>query len=197
MGPAVLFWGVLIVVLLLAVGLSRVTLTPLRFTQWLLLGVGLTQVSIFLAAVIVGWLLALGVRERLNPNSRHPAVFNLIQIGLAGLTLLALLFLFIAVRQGLLGLPEMQIGGNYSSAYNLNWFQDRSASVLPQAWTIAVPLLFYRLLMLAWALWLAFALLRWLRWGWQCFSSDGLWKHWERKRKQPKTTSPAKPPAGS
>ena len=34
----------------------------------------------------------------------------------------------------------------------------------------------YRLLMLAWALWLAFALLGWLRWGWQCLASDGLWR---------------------
>jgi len=33
------------------------------------------------------------------------------------------------------------------------------------AWVISVPLLVYRLAMLAWALWLALALLRWLRWG--------------------------------
>ncbi len=30
--------------------------------------------------------------------------------------------------------------------------------------------------MLAWALWLAFAMLRWLRWGWGCFSHNGLWR---------------------
>jgi hypothetical protein len=29
--------------------------------------------------------------------------------------------------------------------------------------------------MLAWALWLAVSLLNWLKWGWSCFSSNGLW----------------------
>ena len=30
--------------------------------------------------------------------------------------------------------------------------------------------------MLGWALWLAFSLLRWLKWGWQQFSTGGMWK---------------------
>jgi len=34
----------------------------------------------------------------------------------------------------------------------------------------------YRLAMLAWAPWLAQALLRWLRPGWQCFTSGELWR---------------------
>ncbi len=29
--------------------------------------------------------------------------------------------------------------------------------------------------MLAGALWLALAMLRWLRWGWDCFSYNGIW----------------------
>jgi len=37
----------------------------------------------------------------------------------------------------------------------------------------------YRLAMLAWALWLAFALIRWLRRGWECFSTNGLWRKME------------------
>jgi hypothetical protein len=69
----------------------------------------------------------------------------------------------------------MQITGNQSSAFLLNWYQDRSQAVLPAATVISVPLLVYRLLMLAWALWLAVSLLDWLKWGWNCFSSNGLW----------------------
>jgi hypothetical protein len=34
----------------------------------------------------------------------------------------------------------------------------------------------YRILMLLWSLWLAVSLLNWLKWGWTCFSGDGLWK---------------------
>jgi hypothetical protein len=32
------------------------------------------------------------------------------------------------------------------------------------------------MLMLAWALWLAFAVLRWLKWGWGCYTTHGLWR---------------------
>ena len=76
----------------------------------------------------------------------------------------------------LLGYPEMQVAGNGSSAYDLNWYQDRSDPVLPRAEVWSVPLSAYRLLMLAWALWLAYALLGWLRWGWGCYSTHGLWR---------------------
>jgi len=48
--------------------------------------------------------------------------------------------------------------------------------MLPQAGTVSVPLFIYRLAMLAWSLWLVFALLRWIRWGWGCFSHGGLWR---------------------
>ncbi len=185
MGPAVLFWGVLIVLLLIALGLGRVPLTPLKSWQWLLLGIGLSQVSLFMAAFIVIWLMLLGVRCRLE-KLPTPFLFDSMQIGLVVMTLFALAFLFIAVEQGLLGTPEMHVSGNQSSAYELNWYQDRSAAHLPQPWVLSMPLLVYRLLMLAWALWLAVSLLRWLRWGWQCFTTTAIWQHLEVKRRKPR-----------
>ncbi|WP_417615116.1 hypothetical protein [Oceanisphaera sp.] len=175
MGPAVLFWSLLAITLLLALALSRVPFTPLRFHHWLLLGIGLTQIPLWMTFIVVGWLLALGLRGRWQ----HEAVgkwFNLVQIGLVLLTLLALSYLFFAIQQGLLGLPNMQISGNHSYGNLLRWYQDRSDASLPQAWVLSVPLLVYRLLMLGWALWLAFALLGWLRWGWECFSWHGIWR---------------------
>jgi hypothetical protein len=30
--------------------------------------------------------------------------------------------------------------------------------------------------MLAWSLWLVFALMRWARWGWTCFGAGDLWR---------------------
>jgi hypothetical protein len=36
--------------------------------------------------------------------------------------------------------------------------------------------------MLAWSLWLAVALLNWLKWGWACFSSNGLWNKTPAKK---------------
>ncbi|MDP3333055.1 MAG: hypothetical protein Q8S55_13910 [Methylococcaceae bacterium] len=172
-GPAVLFWGVLLVIVILAVALSKIPLTPLKHWQWFLLLLGLSQIAIEAAGLVIGWLMLLGWRKQVaDIESRY---FNLLQVLIAGLTLLALGLLFLAVEQGLLGSPEMQITGNQSSAFNLNWYQDRSAATLPVATVISVPLIVYRLLMLAWSLWLAVSLLNWLKWGWGCFASGRLW----------------------
>jgi hypothetical protein len=84
--------------------------------------------------------------------------------------------LFLAVKRGLLGLPEMQISGGGSTSQILRWYQDRSDAQLPHASVLSVPLGIYRLAMLAWALWLARALVGWLRWAWDCMASGGLWK---------------------
>ncbi len=72
---------------------------------------------------------------------------------------MALGHLFGAVQDGLLGYPDMQVAGNQSSAYDLKWYQDRADASLPTAWILSVPLMAYRVLMLLWSLWLAFALL--------------------------------------
>ena len=175
LGPAVLFWGLLLVFALVAVALGRFGLTPLRAGHWFLLSLGLTQVPVWWAAVVVGWLLALGWRKRQGASIGRFA-FRALQVVLAVWTLVALASLFASIEAGLLGLPHMQISGNGSSAEHLQWFHDRMAGALPQMWAVSVPLMVYRLAMLLWALWLASALLSWLRWGWECFSEGGLWR---------------------
>ncbi|MFO1418371.1 MAG: hypothetical protein U1E83_06840 [Methylotetracoccus sp.] len=175
-GPAVLFWGLIAVIAGIAVLLGRVDWTPLGTLSWLLLLLGLSQINVVGGLLVVGWLLAMGRRAKL-PAGLDDNPFNAMQIGLGVLTAVALLLLLHAVEQGLLGLPEMQIAGGGSSAYDLRWYQDRSGAELPQAWILSVPLWVYRVAMLVWALWLALSLLGWLRWAWECFSSGGLWRH--------------------
>jgi hypothetical protein len=188
LGPAVLFWSLLFVLALVSFGLAQVRAVPLRFHHWFLLGLGLTQVPVWMSAVVVGWLFALAWRR--ERGARLGALgFDAVQIAIAIATAVALGVLFEAIRHGLLGTPEMQIAGNGSSASELHWYQDRSDGSLPAASVISVPLGVYRLAMLAWALWLALALLRWLRWGWDCFSSDALWRSPRR--------SVVRPPAAS
>jgi hypothetical protein len=150
-------------------------LTPLKFHQWFLLGIGLTQVSPVTALVIVGWFPALGLRKEKTPPDQWLA-FNGVQLMLVIWTLVALFGLYEAVERGLLGIPDMQIAGNQSTPHLLQWTQDRITSAMPQPWAVTFPLWVYRLLMLLWSLWLAFSLLKWLQWGWQCFSSTRLWK---------------------
>jgi hypothetical protein len=187
LGPAVLYWSVLIVVVLVAVILGRIKLTPLKTWHWLLLGIGLSQVSVIIGLIVVGWLLALGGRCRLPANISN-GNFNGLQIVLGGLTVIALSLLIFAIEQGLLGYPDMIVAGNGSSAYNMNWYQDRATSTPDSAWVLTVPILVYRILMLAWALWLAFAVLRWLKWGWGCYTTHGLWRKTTKIIKKEETT---------
>ncbi|MBN2359412.1 MAG: hypothetical protein JXR83_08150 [Deltaproteobacteria bacterium] len=174
LGPAVLFWSMLVVLLIASIALGLVRWVPLRWYHWFLLGIGLSQVSIWTALVVVVWLLALGWRRTHIIASRHR--FNLSQVAIAIWSAVALITLVVAVAQGLLGTPEMQIAGNGSSRDLLRWYVDRAPAQLPQPWAITVSIWWYRAAMLAWAMWLAWVLLRWLRWGFACFSSGGLWR---------------------
>jgi hypothetical protein len=188
LGPAVLFWGVLLVVLLAALALGRVKIVPLRTHQWLLLGIGLTQANPLVVVVVAGWFFALAWRQNHGVNMSKTA-FNVAQFALALLTIAALSSFMAAVGFGLLGTPDMQIAGNGSYGNVLNWYADHADAALPGAWVLSVPLWVYRVLMLLWSLWLAFALLNWLKWGWNCYSHDGLWRSvkWELgKRAKPK-----------
>jgi hypothetical protein len=194
-GPAVQFWGVLLLVFVLSLLLGRVKLTPLRSRDWFLLGVGLSQTSALGALLPVLCLFAIGARDKLSPDMA-PSRFNILQLALAFLSFIAILALFDAVQQGLLGLPAMNIGGNASSSYALSWYSDRIADgVMPSAQIISAPLLLYRVLMLAWALWLAFKLVHWVKWGWQAYCSPALWRKvtidWSAWRRR-KTLAPTK-----
>lgn len=194
LGPAVLFWSVLLVILLAAWGLGKVRLTPLRTRDWVLLGIGLSQVPLVAAALVAVWLLVLGVRRERGAGIGRAKVFDLLQLALAVWTVVALGILFWGIQQGLLGYPDMQIAGNGSNAFSLRWYADRAGAVLPTAWVLSVPLLVYRLAMLAWALWLALALLRWLRWAWESFNTGGGWRPWIWFRPKPVPPGSVPPP---
>jgi len=100
-------------------------------------------------------------------------------LGLIVLTVIALSMLIQAIAQGLLGAPDMMINGNMglmSSGQDLSWYQDKLQNGHSTIWIFSLPIWVYQVLMLLWALWLAFALVRWLRWGWECFSEQGLWR---------------------
>jgi hypothetical protein len=179
LGPAVLFWSLLAALLVLGVLLGRIRLVPLRAWHWMLLLVGLSQVHLALAAVVVAWLLLLGWRARSRATDGEPAPrfwFNARQVLIPFSTLLALGVLVGAVHAGLLGQPDMQIDGNGSGAGYLRWFEDRAASTPAAPFALSVSLWIYRLAMLAWSLWLAIAVLGWLRWGWGAFGGGGFWR---------------------
>ncbi len=185
MGPAVLFWSYLIVIVLAGVLLGKFKWTPLGTTSWILLGLGLTQVASPIAIIIAGWFLAMGARKKAVQNQK-PWVFNLAQLMLVIWFIIAIAGLWDSIQRGLLGIPEMQIQGNMSSDFILNWTQDRVASKLPTATVMSLHIFFFKGLMLLWALWLAYSLiLKWLPWAWECFSDGGMFKAvgiWKKKK---------------
>jgi hypothetical protein len=176
LGPAVLYWTELVVLVLFAVILGRTGLSPLSTGHWLLLGLGFSTFSWPALAVVAAWLLACGARERFGVEKLEWWQFDVVQVAIGGLTVLALLAIVSVLPQGLLGTPDMHVTGYQSHANLLRWFADRSDGVLPQAAAFTVPMWIYKAIILAWALWLSFALVRWMPWVWKCFSRDGYWR---------------------
>jgi hypothetical protein len=202
LGPAVLFWSYVIMLLLAAAVLSRLRWTPLRGHQWFLLGLGLSPIDVPMAMLVIGWFLAIAWRRE---HTSVPAWwYDLRQLLLVSWTLIACLCLMEAIHQGLLGQPDMQIEGNGSYGNTLRWYQDRvdyvagAGGLVPRPWVLSVSMWWYRGLMLAWALWLAWLLVRWLPWAWHGFSTGGLWRPLAPPRRHdPDAASGQQPASGA
>lgn len=171
-GPAILYWGELAVFVLVALALGRIRRTPLRTRDWLLLGLGLSTFSWWVLIVFAAWLFVLDRRNEMRLDARWQ--FNAAQALLAVFSVVALGTLISAIPYGLLGEPDMGVlNGDPGS---MPWFMDRTAPQLPQPLVLSVSIWYYKLAMLLWALWLSFALLRWLPWAWRQYTSKGLWQ---------------------
>jgi hypothetical protein len=186
-GPAVRFWGILVAATLAGWLLGRLPSSPLRAVEWVLLLIGLTQVPLLAAVTVVGWLFLLAWRGTDSFERLPGAGYNVLQALLIVLSLAALGILVAAVGAGLLGSPQMFIEGNHSTYRVLRWYQPQTSDLLPQPGCISVSVWWYRLLMLAWALWLASAVIRWAGWGWRQFSRGALFRRAPKK-------APAPPP---
>jgi hypothetical protein len=185
-GPAILFWGYLVLVIGLALFLGRLPGARLRTLDWLLLGLGLTQTDAAAALSVVGFFFFISWRERTLDLS--PWRHNALQLGFVIWLVAFASSLFDAVQSGLLVQPNMQVMGAGSTSSSLQWYVDDSGTALPTPTLISAPLWLYRVLMLAWSLWLARQLLRWAPWALQAFTAGGLWK-------KPVKARPAPPPA--
>jgi hypothetical protein len=172
-GPAILYWAELVVFIVLAVLLGRFAKSPLTMREWLLVGLGLSTFS-WSVLLFAAWVFALEWRRQWRGDV-EPWVFNAVQVLLAALTIVALGSLLAAIPNGLLGQPDMRIEGPMYRPAALSWFHDRVAGALPQPLVLSVSLWFYKAAMLVWALWLSFALVRWVRWAWDAYGATRLW----------------------
>ncbi|MEM7435600.1 MAG: hypothetical protein AAF436_10650 [Myxococcota bacterium] len=185
-GAVVLFWPYLLLAILVALLLSRLPRSPLRSWDWLLLSLGFVTLPVWVAIPVVAWFFALERRSDVSELPRR--AFNTRQVLLAGLSILALGCLYAAVHTGLLVQPNMQVAGAGSHGSHLEWYIDRGSGILPQSTVLSLSIWMWRLLMLAWSLWLAFRLVGWVRWGWSAFSEGGRWRT--------EQATPAQPDAG-
>jgi hypothetical protein len=185
-GPAFLYWGELLVFMVVAIVLGRLPNSPLRTGEWLLLGLGLSTISWTVLLLVAVWLFAMHWRERSTASQvLTPRQFNARQVALAALTFVAVTSLvFSGVRYGLLATPDMGVTGpgshgstsTWFAGNTFSWFVDRTSTALPQPTVYSVPMWVYRTIMFAWALWIALALARWLGFAWRAWSSGGYWR---------------------
>ena len=169
-GPAILYWGELALFVILAVLLGRVGQTPLRTRDWLFLGLGLSTFLLVGAARVRRLAVPAGAPQSWNVRSatRH-SISAADRAWACSRSRRSSCCQRHSVRSA--RRTDMGIRGE-----GLTWFVDRSSAQLTQPTVISVSIWFYKLAMLLWALWLSFALLRWLPWAWRQFSTHGLWK---------------------
>jgi len=174
-GPAVLIWGALAVVLVLAWFAPRGLPGVMGRPAWIVLALGVAPVSLWALAVLAGWFGTLEARRRWGGGNGQRALRITVQLLLVLWTLFAIGALLDVLRTGLLGYPDLLVAGPESSSHLLTWLNDRFAERTAGAWVLSAPVWLYRALMLGWALWLAASLLRWVTWAWGCFSEGGAW----------------------
>ncbi len=179
-GPAVLFWPYFVFLLAVSWALGRLPWSPLTSLQWVLLGLGLSQIPALGALVVAGFVFALAMRRERRPEGA--AAHDLMQMGLVLWAVVSLALLYIAIHTGLLFRPDMQVAGNGSTDTVLRWYADRVGGETPSAGVLSLPLWVYRVGMLVWALWLAASLVRAVGWGWSAFGSGGVWRRLTRRR---------------
>lgn len=171
-GPRVLFWSHIIGILLLSVVLARYSGTPLSGAQWFLLSFTISVLPMEALAIPILFLILLRVRK--DNKIANPKLFNFFQVALGLLAILSISVLLNAIRLGLLFQPGVEVIGGYSE--QLSWYVDYTAQHLLEPFVISASLFTWRAVMLAWSLWLVFAVIRWARWGFECFSTGGVWK---------------------
>lgn len=180
-GPDVELWGYLLLLVVVALGLSRIPDSPLQAWQWVLLALGLSQIPVALALAVGAWFFLVVHRARWTLTGR---AHNAVQVLLVGWTIAFAVAVLGAAYGGLAERPLMMIArGPGSSA--LSWYVDRTAGAMPRPWVLSTSLWAWRLLMAGWSAWVALLLYRWAPKAWSSFSAGGIWRRSPAKAPPP------------
>lgn len=167
LNPAILLWGILLSLVLFAYFLRKLP-TPLTFTTWTLLLLGVSQNSIFSIIIVIGTFILAALKPIIFKETTPRLKYDMYQIILSILILISLAILLATLNHGLLFNPEI-----YTSS-QLSWFTEQSDTA-SGAWFISLPLWIYHTIMFTWAIWLAFSFTKLAKWFWAILSQPQLW----------------------
>ena len=175
LGAAVTVWGVIAVILTIAVLLSRLSRFPLSTTDAVLLSAGATFANLWALLLVGIWMIGIWWRSNRELPKMSVDVYRLLQVTFVVASVVAVASLIYTIPLALFGQPEMQVEGYGSTGYSYRWFDDGSGSIFPTAWVLSLPNWIYLLVMLAWSLWLVLAIVRWVQTAWRALSRFGFW----------------------
>lgn len=177
-GTAVLYWSQLIVLLVVAWGLTKLPgrLFSLPVAVLLVLGFSTFYFTVVWLVALVAWQAWVGWRAR-SAFSLSPPLFNLQQVALAAFTGLTVLAMTGAIAFGLLGAqPDMMLRAP-SGLGLMEWVVSHApAGPLEGPLVVSVPMWVYQALLFAWALWFAAWLLQAVKRALMAWLSGGYWR---------------------
>lgn len=192
LGGTVTFWSVLIALLFVAVAVSRIPGIALSTRDAVILTLGATLVHLS-ALVFVGiWFLAIWLKSRAKQEITRPWFYRVGQILFGVFTLLVIYIVVSTIVAALTNEPNMYITGWQSFDQSFVWFSDEMDGRVPSPWVLSLPMWVYFILILVWAMWLVFTLIKWIRVWWQSFKTPVLWvptNFRERFRRQKQTVA--------
>lgn len=196
MGPAILIWGVLLAMVGLGYALSRFIKAEFApsFSGWIAVLVPLSALSPWSALIVVLFVFLLDIKQR-HHERISTSNWNGAQLGLMILGVLSAAILLSGVYAGLLGLPNMMVVGNGSSAQSLNWYEDKAQMALDvssglSAGAVLAPVWLWRAIMLGWALWMASAIAKRVPPLWAAMTLGGFWRESIKPAAPKKQTQP-------
>ncbi len=181
-GPAFLYWGELIVFLVMAMVLGRSRYSPLKPWQWLALGCAFGTFSWSAFVLIAVWLFFIGWKVKFAGFEGHQAKNIVLQWFSLLFSLVALSVLAGVVAYGLFSQPDMGITGSQSNGSHLHWYLDAGNQQVPQLTLFSLHLWWYKLLILLWSIWISMALLSWLKSLFKSFDARHWWPKFKRKK---------------
>ena len=182
-GPAFLYWGELVIFVVIAFFLARLPYSPLKFWQWLVLGFAFGTFSWLALTVVSIWLFFLNWKKQFKGFESHNknVLLHWFTLFASGISIIVLIS---AVAFGLLSYPDMGISGQNAYGSQLQWFLDNGQGDIPAIQVLSLPLWVYKALILIWATWISFALINWLKLLITGLGKDHWWFRFKKRSKK-------------